>query len=220
MKNKALFLFLLMTSFSVPSHGKVMDVEAHILKAATEQVAKECASCKVQLRVLNKASIDDIAIPDEIHSDHWKGQTNLVLKVGGETRIITADIRWVDQVVVAKKNIKQGQLIGDQDLRVVEKDVTFLKTAYAQSPKQVTGFIVKRVFQRGQIIDEGMLKKPLAIRYGQPVNLEIQEGALSVVITAKARGAGAIGDQIPVFIPKTRKKVFAKIINQSLVRVE
>lgn len=214
-------LIVILISFTTfMGYGASIDVESHILKAVSEQVSKECSTCKVELRILNKKHIEDIAIPDRVFADYWKGQTNLVLQLGDKTRIVTTDIRWFDQVVVAKKNIKQGALIKKADLRQVDKDVTFLKKAYLQSPKQAIGFIGKRIFQRGQIIDEAMLKKPLVIRFGQPVKLQIKEGALDVIMIAKARGSGAIGDRIPVLIPSTRKKVFAKIINQNIVRVE
>lgn len=199
---------------------KASMVEKHILKTVSAEVQKECASCQVELQILNKKIIEDIAIPDRVVADHWKGQTNLVLKLGDENRIVTAEIRWKDQVVVAKKNIRMGKLIDSKDLRVVEKDVTYLQTAYLNESQKAVGWLGKRVFQRGQVIDENMLKKPLAVKFGQPVKLELINGSLELVIQAKARGAGAVGDQIPVYIPKTRKKVTAKVIGGGRVRLE
>ncbi|MEM7646450.1 MAG: flagellar basal body P-ring formation chaperone FlgA [Pseudomonadota bacterium] len=181
---------------------------------------KECSSCQLDFRIMNKSVVEEIAIPDQVWADHWRGQTNLVLVLGEKKKVVTVDIRWIDQVVVAKKNIKQGNLIGPEDLRVVDKDVTFLKTAYINDPSMAQAMISRRLYQRGQVIDEGMLKKPLAIRYGEPVKLELQEGSLQLVINGQAKGAGAVGDSIPIFIPRTRKRVMAKILSEGRVKLK
>lgn len=208
--------------FSVVFAGTpaAVEVTKHLESVISAEVAKECASCKIDLHIHNPKIIDDISIPDKVISDRWKGQTNLILKVGGESRVVTVTIRWMDQVVVAKKNIKQSQMISKADVRVVEKDVTFLKTAYTQNIAQVVGMMGQRVFQRGQVIDEAQLKKPLAIRYGQPIKAVIQEGGLQLIMSAQAKGAGAIGDRIPVYLTDTRKRLSAVIVDKATVRIE
>lgn len=214
----ALLLVITLFSQGSLSTDKVGDIERHLLKVAQVQVDTECPTCRVELEIMNPKTVEDIALPDSVLADHWRGQTNLILKIEGETRIVTANIRWIDQAVVAKKNIRQGSILNAKDLRVVDKDVTFLKVAHVQSPEQVAGMVARRVFGRGQVIDEGMLKKPLAIRYGQPIKIEIQSRSLKVQMQGRAKGAGAIGERIPVYIPSTRKKVSATIISSSLVR--
>ena len=213
------FLIIIVPSGSLFAR-EIMTVEKHLMKVIKEEVQKECASCQVQLDVHNKKVIEDIAIPDQVIADRWKGQTNLLLKMDGENRLVTVTIRWKDRVVVAKKNIKQGHLMQASDLRVVEKDVTYLKTSYLQEIKDVVGWTGRRIFQRGQIIDEDLLKKPIVVRYGQPIQLQLNDGALQLSMMGKARGAGAIGDRIPVFIANTRKKVFAEIIDKNTARLE
>lgn len=196
------------------------DLQSHLVQVIEAQVSNECTSCSVDVQVHNPQAVDDIAIPDKVISDRWKGQTNLILKTGKENRVVTVTIRWQDKVVVAKKNIKQGQIIKASELRTVDKDVTYIKTAYANDIKNVVGMTGGRVFKRGQIIDEAVLRKPIVVRYGQPIKLFIDEGSLSLTMSGRARGAGAIGDRIPVFIPNTRKKLFAVIIDKSTARVE
>ncbi len=215
-----IFLLSLLISFSQASNVEVPDVEHHILKVVTERVKQECADCRVELEILNKNILEDISIPDQIIADHWRGQTNLLLKLGEDSRLVTTKIRWKDNVVIAGKNIRQGDVFATNDLRVVEKDVTFLQTPYLGSIDKAIGMTGRRLFKRGEIIDESLIRRPIIVKFGQPLEVILKNGDLEVQMLGKARGAGAIGDRIPVFIDRTRTKVFGKVISKGQVRVE
>ena len=218
---KIALLVLLLQFFTNSSLAKSTEVaEKNINEAIKQQVQVECPSCEVEVTLHNKILIADIEKPDAVIADHWKGQTNLLLKMGEKHRVITATIRWKDNVVVAKKNIKQGFPITSDDVRVVNKDVTYMKAAYVQKPEDVIGWEGKRIFTRGQAIDENILRKPIVVKYGQPIKIHLQEGSLSLSMNGQAKGAGAIGDRIPVIINKTRTKVSGKIVGKNSVRIE
>ena len=196
------------------------NLKNHLKKKIQLEVAKECPSCSVEFTIYDEEKLASFPIPDRVLTDHWKGETTLLLKKGRKTREVKVSIRWRDQVIVALKNIKQGELILSSMVGRVEKDVTYLKTAYASSLKNVIGMTGKRVFKRGQVIDEVLLKKPLVIRYGQPIKVFIDKGTLRLSMKGQARGAGAIGERIPVFIKNTRKKLFGIVVTENEVRVE
>ncbi len=216
------FLFLIMTLlYSISGFAvETSAIEKHILSVVSKQVKNECPTCTVQMTLMNKGLLEDIYSADEIYSDHWKGQTNLVLKLGDQNLIITADIRWMDQVAVANENIRQGMVIKDSDLRMVEKDVTYLKTPYIQNKVKAVGLTVKKIFQRGQIIDESTLKKPIVVRYGQPIQLLMQNGSIKLTMDAQAKGAGAVGDSIPVYVHQSKTKLQAVIIDHGSARLQ
>ena len=214
-----LSLFLMVFAGTLPQE-KSVDIEPYLKKTVEEQVKKECETCQVELTIHNKQILDDVVIPDRVIADRWRRQTNLVLQMGEENRIVTVSIRWMDQVVIAKSNIRQGQLIAAEDVKTVEKDVTFLQTPYINKIENVIGWEPRKVFPRGQIIDEGYLKKPLVVKYGQTVKVEFQEGSLQLSMTGQAKGAGAIGDRIPVAINETQKRVSGLIIDKGRVRLE
>ncbi len=197
-----------------------LDAEQVIAKAVKEAVKSECRTCRVDVRILNKKILDDILVPDRVIADHWRGQTNLVLELGDKTRIVTADIRWMDDVVIAKENLKIGNIVSANDVEIVERDVTYIQVPYARKFEQVEGLVGKKMFRRGHVIDESFLKKPLVVRFGQPVKLQMVQGNLTLTMDAKAKGAGAIGDDIPIFLPETRKNMNATIVDHGLVRVQ
>lgn len=197
-----------------------LDAQQVIAEAVKEAVKNECGTCRVDVRILNKKIIDDILVPDRVIADHWKGQTNLVLELGDKTRIVTADIRWMDDVVIAKDNLKIGNIVSATDVEIVERDVTYMQVPYARKLEQVKGLVGKKMFRRGHVIDESFLKRPLVVRFGQPVKLQMVQGNLTLTMDAKAKGAGAIGDDIPIFLPETRKSMNATIVDHGLVRVQ
>jgi flagella basal body P-ring formation protein FlgA len=213
----ALSLFVLADPAPVKPNG---EAEASILSVIQEQVKKECETCQVEVILHNPRLLQDVAIPDRVLAEHWRGQTNLILQLGAENRIITATIRWIDEVVIASKNIRQGQLMEKRDLKLVKKDVTFIQTPYLNQIKQVAGWEPRKMFRRGQVIDEGYLKRPLAVKYGQPLRILLQEGALQLSMTGQAKGAGAVGERIPIYLPETRRRLSGIIVEKGVVRVQ
>lgn len=219
MNLKSFFLFLIQCLFASKLLAQPSAVEQWLIKAIGDEVKKECLSCRIDVKIFNPSLLENIHQPDRVVSDHWKGQTNLVLQMGEKNQLITVDIRWFDQVIVAKELIKQGHIIASDDLRVIEKDITFLTTPYVSDRAKVIGQTVRRIFHRGQILDETQLKKPVMVKYGQPLQIQIQQGSLKIAVDGVARGSGAIGDRIPVFIPNTKTRLQGEIISQGLVRV-
>ncbi len=214
-----LCLFMIVFAGTQPV-DKIVDVESYLQKTIQTEVNKECETCQVELFIHNKKILQDVAIPDQVISDRWRGQTNLVLKMGDENRIVTVTIRWRDQVIIAKSNIRQGQTIGIADVKSIERDVTFMQTPYLSKIDSVVGMEPRKIFKRGQVIDEGYLKKPLVVKYGQPVKVFFRQGSLELTISGQAKGAGAIGERIPVYLPNTKKRLSAVILAKDEVRVQ
>ncbi len=213
-------LLVFISTFLFSTEKEVPNVEEHLLKIVTSNVQEECGSCRVEMEILNKQVLEDISVPDQVIADHWKGQTNLLLKLGEDSRLVTTKIRWKDNVVIAEKNIRQGKILKEDDIKIIEKDVTFLQTPYLNSVESAQGMAGRRLFKRGEILDESLLRHPIVVKFGQPLEIILKKGDLQVQMMGKARGAGAIGDRIPVFIGHTRTKVFAKILNKNQARVE
>jgi flagella basal body P-ring formation protein FlgA len=212
---------VLLLILSTPlSWSQGSSIEAVIQKMVQKEVQKECATCEVELILHNKSLVEDVAKPDRVIADRWKGQTNLILRVGEDTRIITATIRWKDKILIAKNNIPVGQVLTAKHLERVKKDVTYLQTPYLTHEDEARGLATRRVFKRGQVLDSSYLKKPIAIKFGQPVEIQFNTGALALSMSGEARGAGAIGDRIPVIVNNTKKRMSAVILSKNQVRVE
>jgi flagella basal body P-ring formation protein FlgA len=212
----SLYFFSLLVTLASASE---LDPQKIITAAIEREVRKECSTCRVSFQVTNPKLLEDVAVPDKVLADHWKGQTNLILFLGAEKRIVTADIRWFDQVVIAQDNIKIGDDLNEKNMLVQEMEVTYLQTAYARDLAGIKGLVSRKLFRRGQILDESQLKKPIVVRFGQPLKLRLHEQGLVLTLDARAQGAGAIGEDIPVFIPQTQKRIQARIVGAGQVEI-
>lgn len=191
-----------------------------VIQEVQDQVEKDCSFCKVDIQFLNSTQKFEINENDKILAHHWKGQTEIHI-YGAEKEIaVPVEIRWLDQVVVAERNIKQGDLISSDNIKVIEKDVTFNNKAYVRSMDAAVGLVSKRGLIRGQMIEEDLLKKPTVVRYGQVIKVEFVQNSLSLMMSGQAKGAGAVGDSIPVFIPHTKSNVYGEIMDQNTVRMK
>lgn len=191
-----------------------------IVDAVRNEVSKECSSCRIEVQFLSTQQMTEFTDPFEVRASNWRGQTEITIVSGDRGYKTEVYIRWIDKVVIADRNIKQGDAIGFDNVKKVEKDVTFFNKAYLRSPEAAIGLIAKRVFARGQVIEEDLLKKPNVVKYGQPIKVEFAEKTLTLTMHGQARGAGAVGDLIPVFIPNTKTSLQARIIDQNNVRIE
>ena len=184
-------------------------------------VQVECEKCDVKINYTQVFDFDEDDIVISVSGFNLKGNTTIFLESEKRGTVqVPAVIRWFDKVVVAKSNIRHGKIITNDDIKVINKDVTYISKAYIGSTEPVVGKIGKRLFKRGQIIDESLLKNPRVVRYGQPIKLLLDNGALQMTVTGKSRGSGSVGDLIPVMITKTKKKVMAKIVDKNSARIE
>lgn len=200
-------------------------IEESLQKYVQEQVSKECETCKVKIFFRDKleetlASDLKIESVKNIQVANLKGETTIYFETEDKNYQISADLRWYDNVVIADSNVSHGTILSDRDLKLVEKDITFNTVHYLQDVNNANGMVVRRSFQRGHIIDENFLKRPNVVKYGQPLKLILDNGQLSMSVSAKARGAGAVGDVIPVLIGRTNKKVMAQIVDSATARME
>ena len=189
-------------------------------EAIEEKIQSECETCQVSLTNINQDLLKNLKKPFSVSSSHWKGNSVLEIKSQDQIVALPATIRWIDNVVVANRNIRQGHQISQKDVRRVKRDVTFLETPYPNTIDAAIGWEGKSIFKRGQVINEAMLRKPMVVKFGQPIKVELKTGSLVLQMQGQARGTGAVGDQIPVYMSRTQTQLSGKIISANKVTVE
>ena len=91
MSFKSLLILTLITP--VISFAGSSDILKNIQSTVQDQVHQICRTCRAEVTIHNETILEDIAKPDKIIADHWKGQTNLLLKLGSKSRLVTVTIR-------------------------------------------------------------------------------------------------------------------------------
>lgn len=151
--------------------------------------------------------------------DLWKGNQSITIEWDKKKFHLPVQVRWYDSVVTAKRNIPVGRPLKKQDVYVKRRDVTFLVADYLTSYDDITGMQVKKGLRLGQPISKKHLAPPKVIAYGQTIKASFSEGSFLISTSAQAKGAGAIGDRIPIEIIETGKKRMAEVVSEEQVRV-
>jgi flagella basal body P-ring formation protein FlgA len=124
-----------------------------------------------------------------------------------------------DTVVVAARSLSKGMIVRDQDVKLVEKDLTRLRAGYYRDLSEVIGNEVIRTVSMGAAITTPMVKSPVQIKRGQQISLVATANGLVVQMAGEALANGAAGDRIRVRNLSTKKVVEGIVQSATTVQV-
>lgn len=133
---------------------------------------------------------------------------------------VTAQVGIFDEVVVANRNISRGAILTASDLRLDERDLTKLHRGYITDINQAIGKTVKQSLHRDKPLSPSRISAPNIITRGNEVTILSDSGAVQVRMKGKALGNGSVGDRIQVMNTRSKRKVEAKVISSTEVRVD
>jgi len=133
---------------------------------------------------------------------------------------VRASLEVLMDVVVSSRPINRNAEIGPDDVRVVKK--AFLRTPreLVSNPDEVIGKMLGRSVGRNEEITRGMARSLLLVRKGRLVKIILESGQLSVSTIGLSEEDGERGDTIRVKNIASKKTVYARILDPSLVKVE
>lgn len=122
---------------------------------------------------------------------HWVARMTTVHGTAVSVRLRAG---WTVTVPVAARGLSRGEQLTALD--VTEASDVAWGPRDEGGPIDPTGWIVQRAVSRGEALRHPLVKPPLAVVSGRPV--EIRWGGSTVAITApgKASGSGAVGDTV------------------------
>ena len=130
---------------------------------------------------------------------------------------------WVDifeSLVVADRAIKRGQIITAGDVYLVRKNISYLARNYVTDIDRVVGYRTKNNIKAGGYIQRRMLKKPPVIEKGAMVTILAESRYIKVTAPGKILSNADLGQFVKVRNLVSKKEIYAKVINNSTVRVD
>ncbi|MEO8658387.1 MAG: flagellar basal body P-ring formation chaperone FlgA [Bryobacteraceae bacterium] len=124
------------------------------------------------------------------------------------------------QVVVATKEIKAGQTITREQVKLDERESAPLNAQLASSLEQVSGKVSRRGYTPGSQIWLPTLNAPRDVDRGDLVDVEVHSGASKLALTGKAESAGHTGDVISVRNLTSNRTFQARISGKNKVVVQ
>ena len=151
------------------------------------------------------------------------GRTTVGIRCEGSkpwSIFVTAQVGVFDNVVVASRNISRGTTLTASDIRLDERDLTKLHRGYITDINQAIGKTVKQSLHRDKPLSPSRISSPNIIKRGAEVTILSDSGSIQVRMKGKALSNGSVGDRIQVINTRSKRKIEAKVISSTQVRVD
>lgn len=130
---------------------------------------------------------------------------------------------WIDlfePVVCARRNLKKGEIIQEDDLYVVRKNISHLSSKVLTDTSKAVGLMIKHTVRKDACIKDWMVEKPLVVKRGDVVTILAESGNLRVTVPGRVLVKGHMGELIRVQNSMSKKVIYAQVIDDSMVCVD
>lgn len=122
----------------------------------------------------------------------------------------------IRSLYVASREIPKGQIIGEDDMALEERDMADI---WGTPATDIVGKEAKMTIKEGTVIMEGNLTLPPAVRRREGVLIIARKGSVEVTLSGMALSDGFIGDLIEVENTSSKKRFRARVIGEGVVEV-
>ncbi len=133
---------------------------------------------------------------------------------------IQAFIRTFEDVLIAKRDLKRGE-IADKDMFILERvETTFLRDGFIKDNGEVLGKRLKKFLKKGEIIFGSYFEELPSVVSGERVKILAIVGNVKVETDGIAKSSGKINDNVRVLNLSSGKLISGKVIGRGVVAVE
>jgi flagella basal body P-ring formation protein FlgA len=137
---------------------------------------------------------------------------------GGWSIYVPIDLSIYRPVVTALKPLAPGTTIGDDDVQLVEADITQLLGQYLTNLDEAVGMSAKRAIMAGKPVIAPQLAPPLLIHRGDSVVINADSGGISVKSAGTALTDGRRGEQIRIKNQGSARVIDARVTGSGEVQ--
>jgi flagella basal body P-ring formation protein FlgA len=148
---------------------------------------------------------------------------SVIVTVDGISRGEVSLSAWVDvfgPVVCAAHKIQRGETIGFEDIYLARKNVSRMPANTLTDRGMAIGLSAKNTISKNTCLKDYMLKRMPLLDKGEVVTILAEMAGLRVTTPGKALERGFAGDVIRVQNTMSKKRVYARIVDDSTVEVE
>ena len=132
---------------------------------------------------------------------------------------VTAMINKFEKVYQTSAALARGHIITQQDIQIVEYNLSKLNRGYYTDKKDLIGQETSRRLNKFKVIHPGQVKAPLMVKQGEQVALVATNKQFSVRMSGKALMNGALGDHIRVKNLSSKRIIEGKVTRSGEVTV-
>ncbi|HUW59343.1 MAG TPA: flagellar basal body P-ring formation chaperone FlgA [Planctomycetota bacterium] len=132
---------------------------------------------------------------------------------------VTAHLGGVRQVVVARRPLSPGTVIGEKDVELRSFDSAAVPDTVFGHPSLVVGERLAQRVRQGQPVTSAEIARPIEVHRGEVCTMIVRGRGFHVMTEARARQQGALGEEINMESLKTRKRFTAVVVGRRCVEV-
>lgn len=122
-------------------------------------------------------------------------------------------------IYVSNSSLKKGDVIDENDLRLVKTNIDQLHTRPIFQANEIIGMVARRNIPVGGPFSERVLKLPTIVKKGDSVDITASSSGLNIRMTGEALSPGAFGQRIKVKNSSSKKTIEAIVIDAHTVQV-
>ncbi|MRR39313.1 flagellar basal body P-ring formation protein FlgA [bacterium] len=206
---------------------------ARVKEAITEFVRQKTDGLGMDTTLRRVGFQGDLTLPagevsfDVAAPNRWEGwgKANLALIVRVNDRVernlsIPVEVEALADTVVVLRALERGDVIGPNDVTVQRRDLSTLTGRVYRSADEVVGKRARVPVRANMPLRGDQLERVPLVKSGQLVTILVENRAMRLTATGKARGNGAEGDIVMVQNLGSLKEVPARVIDAGTVQVD
>ncbi|MEJ2576345.1 MAG: flagellar basal body P-ring formation chaperone FlgA [Gammaproteobacteria bacterium] len=132
---------------------------------------------------------------------------------------VPVEIQLPGEVVVAKRPLKRGEVLSNDDLTLAPRDLSRLHRDYYTEVEPLIGQSVRRTLRRNAVVTPSSVEAHDVVRRGSDVTIIAANPTVQVRMRGKALGDGSAGERIKVQNLSSGRELSATVVGTGLVRV-
>jgi flagella basal body P-ring formation protein FlgA len=229
----AFVILILIAAGSAPVSGASAIGETAIKEAVKKHIEDNAAWPKDRIRVEFLGAMPQVAIPAgdanlQVRSragEHYIGRTSFAVRFcKGDTFIreesIRVRIEVLTDIVASTQGIPRDHVIGPGDVTVTSKWMDTATTGVLTDAGEALGKKATVRLNAGTEITRQMLRSVPVVKKGEVVRIVLESGPMMISTVGLCQEDGGRGDLVRVQNLSSKKIIFARVMAQSLVKVD
>lgn len=136
---------------------------------------------------------------------------------------VRAKVEVFKDVVVAKERIKRGQVIAEDDVAMVQRDIAMLPQKYFENDVEVIGTEAKTSIPKNGLVFRWMIKEVPLVRRGEPITIIVKGEGVLLRVPGVALMDGYLGKKFRIKkegVTDPKKIMEGKLISTNEVEVK
>lgn len=133
--------------------------------------------------------------------------------------VVSPTVRVIEKVVAPARNLRRGDVVGPEDLQIVERDRTRLPPDALRDPAEIVGLRLKRSVRENTVLRISHVERVPIVERGDRVAIVLETGPLQIRSIGKAQEPGAVGDWIRVVNLDSRRELSGRVDREGRVHV-